>query len=136
MQEPLPPRLQDVADVISREAALYLTCWWPRTKTGNPKEKDRICIAVPKLENLKPDHRLAQILDFPTAIKLSESFGGENLFLPKCRYLHVNTRNKVMREMADEGMTTNELVTWFCMTPQQIRSIVRKSKTRMEVAIH
>ena len=117
--EYLPQSVQEVADVIGRERALYLVGKLPRSM-GN---RERIFLYVPK--KLTPDHRLVEILGWAHARMLVDEFGGIILNLAACTCVYRVHRNHHIRRMAvKEQKTPGQLAELFGMSARQIQNIL------------
>ncbi|WP_296652839.1 hypothetical protein [Paraburkholderia sp.] len=74
----LPKSVQEIADVIGAEKALYLVRNLPTCYSGNPgKKAHRPMLYVPK--RITHDHLLVHLLGFEDAAKMVHHFGGECL---------------------------------------------------------
>lgn len=122
----LPNSVQEIADVIGREAALYLIGQLPRTtrKDKNPKWRagEQVMLYVPR--KLTPDHRLVAILGMDRARQLVESFGGEILYPANCNGIHKRFVRAEVRRMANDN-TPRELAQLMGVTERTIRNITR-----------
>jgi hypothetical protein len=107
----LPGVVQEIAEVIGHEAALYLVGQLPQVErsdksgdgsTGKRCKRRVTSLCVPK--RLKLDHRLVGILGIDKAQALIEAFGGENFILPNCREVYTRFRNSEIQRMHREGM--------------------------------
>ncbi|MFV8595069.1 hypothetical protein [Ralstonia pseudosolanacearum] len=105
----LPESVQNVADVIGRERALYLIGQLPRYVAGAEKKKSsRVILYVPKLKGLSDDHELVRILGRDDAEKLCRVFDGENLYPANCSEIYRRYRDKqivrMVSDMVGEGL--------------------------------
>lgn len=102
----LPRSVQEIADVIGRENALYLIGQLPvykvRDKRGHIKET-RVILYVPKTLHVTSD--LVRILGWNDASKMVRTFGGELLYPGNCNELYRSFIVQTIRRLADEGMS-------------------------------
>lgn len=122
--KPLPSTVQDIAEVIGREDALYLIGQLPGYKTP-ARGGTQIGINIPRIDRLTPDHRLSQILGFPLARKLCVHFGGQLLKPANCSGLIKDFRNKSICEFWEGGHTVAEISEIFDMPTKYIRKILQ-----------
>lgn len=121
--KPLPLSVQEIAEVIGRDDALYLVGQLPRYKTPS-RGGTEIAINVPRIDRLKPDHRLSQILGYPLAKKLSVHFGGQLLKAANCNGLVKGFRNREIIRLWESGSTILEIAEIFNMTPKYTKKIL------------
>lgn len=114
----LPASVQEIADVIGRERALYLIGQLPQCG----KRSWRIVLYVPK--RLTADHQLVRILGWHDAQRLVRVFGGEILQTSNCRHIARQYRNRSIRRMADDGMQLDEIASLMQLTRRQVRNIL------------
>lgn len=120
----LPASVQELANVIGTDRALYLVGQLPRCFS---KKSTHVILYVPKAANLKPDHRLVHILGWNDAVKLCRAFGGEILQPATCADLYRSFRNKSIRRLVnDEGMKPREVAAMFEMSERQITNILKE----------
>ncbi|WP_139223135.1 hypothetical protein [Microbulbifer thermotolerans] len=115
----MPESVQEIADVIGRDRALYLIGQLPQIGA----RKRRRCISVPKPARLTADHQLVQILGWDDARRMSEVFGGEILQPAVCRGLLVRWRHIAVRRLARQGYKNSELAEIFDMSIRGVRLI-------------
>lgn len=99
----LPSSVQEIADVIGHERALYLVGKLPRYEGGvEGKKSSRVILYVPTLARLNDDHDLVRILGRDDAMKLCRAFPGANLNPANCREIYQRFRDKsIARMVAD-----------------------------------
>lgn len=122
----LPRSVQEIADVIGRERALYLVGQLPRCIVGNARDNGRsprVIMYVPKRMTL--DHALVRILGLVDAEKLSEAFGGEILCPAPCLDLVRLHRDKGIRRLSAEGVRTSMIADWFGMSARHVTNILQ-----------
>lgn len=118
----LPKSVQDIADVIGREDALYLVGQLPRCKRVSGG--DDVLLYVPSIQRLKPDHRLSKILGFPLAKKLCVHFGGEKLKPANCNGIVRDFRNQSIVLFWEQHHTIEEIASIFDMNTKYTKKIL------------
>ena len=118
----LPPRVQEIADVIGRHEALLLIGQLPKCRSG--KNANVVILYVPK--RITHKHRLVEILGWDKAQQLVKAFGGEILYPPNCARIATRFRNKRIIEMMGEGFTADYVAEEFGVTVRYVR-LLRKS---------
>jgi len=123
MPAKLPKSVQEIADVIGRDLALFLIGHLPRAYSPcHPS--GQVILYVPK--TLKPDHALVQLLGWPAANKLVRAFGGEILQPATCAHLYREFRDKSIRRLLTEGHRPAVLAEWFGVCERHVRNIARE----------
>lgn len=118
----LPASVQEIADVIGRDNALYLIGQMPKCKTPS-RGGSEVLLYVPTLSRLTPDHRLAKILGYPLARKLSAHCSG--LSKPaNCNGIIRNFRNKSIVQFWESNHSIDEIAEIFGLTAKYIRKIL------------
>ena len=101
----LPRSVQEIADVIGRERALYLIGKLPvytvRDKRGHVKDT-RVILYVPK--TLAVDSDLVKILGWNDASKMVRYFGGELLYPGNCKEIYRRFIIQTIKRMCGEGI--------------------------------
>lgn len=131
----LPGTVQELADVIGTERALYLIGKLPvcyagvGVKGGKSGERLRKSIRpmlyVPK--TLKPNHLLVQILGWQDATKLVRAFGGEILCPANCADIYRQFRDRsIVRMVVTEGMKPADVAELFEISERQVRNLIRE----------
>lgn len=121
----LPASVQEIADVIGREAALYLIGQLPTCYAGTSgKQSTRVILYVPK--RLKPGHRLVTILGWHTALQLVEGFGGEILQPANCQEVYRRFRDSEAARLTADGLTPARLAEIMAVSERHIRNITRE----------
>ena len=124
----LPNSVREIAEVIGRRAALHLIGQLPACYRDADKKSAKVMMYVPK--RLGPDHRLVEILGFPTAMKLVKAFGGEILHPANCRSIYARMRDELVIRMMDMGARPALLAELFGMTERNVNNIFRKNRPR------
>lgn len=118
----LPSTVQELADIIGREDALYLIGQLPTCKRSGGGND--VLLYVPTLSRLTPDHRLVKILGYPLARKLSAYHPG--LWKPaNCNGIVRNFRNRSISEFWESGHTITEIAEIFDKTPKYTKKILQ-----------
>lgn len=128
MPAALPASVQEIADVIGREAALLLVGALPRCSQRDkryPKAaSSRVIMYVPK--RLEPGHRLVQILGHVQALSLVQHFGGEVLYPANCADVYRRFRDREALRMVREGMTAKAVADVLGVSDRHVRNLVRE----------
>lgn len=119
----LPRSVQEIADVIGRDAALRLVEALPRSFAPS-RPYGRAVLYVPK--SIRADHELVGMIGWDLATKLARMFGGEILQPSKCFGLRSNERNNTIRAMRASGCSTQSIAREFHMSDRQVRNIVKE----------
>lgn len=123
----LPRSVQEIADVIGRERALYLVGRLPRCFAGKEGFKSwRPVMYVPTLRRLTPDHNLVAILGWNDAEKLCRHFGGEILNPANCQEIYRPFRDRSIARMVADGMPPKLVAEWFNVTDRHVRAVRRE----------
>lgn len=123
----LPASVQEIADVIGTDQALFLVenlpCYYERT--GERAESKRPLLYVPK--KMAEGHKLERLLGRDTALKLVDGFGGEMLKPASCRRWAKTVRHREdARRLLAEGLTTTEVARAMSITARHVRNIIRE----------
>ena len=121
----LPASVQEIADVIGRETALYLIGQLPTCYAGaDGKRSTRVILYVPR--RLKPNHRLVEILGWQTAVQLVEGFGGEILQPANCQEVYRRFRDAEAKRLVATGMAARHLSEVLAVSERHIRNIAKE----------
>ncbi len=127
MLDDLPRSVREIAEVIGREATMYLIGQLPRCYAGaDGKKANKVIMYVPK--RLPPDHRLVEILGWTTAQKLVRVFGGEILYPANCNHLEARLRNRRILEMLDAGISSVQVAEEMGVTVRYVRHLRQMEK--------
>lgn len=130
----LPGVVQEIADVIGREKALYLVGKLPRCYAGMPgKQHWRVILYVPTFQRLSANHQLVRLLGWKDAAKLCQFFGGEILQPSNCTDLYRPFRDAAIAKLASDGISKQTLCEWFGVSIQHVRSVVRATIPQEEL---
>lgn len=107
----LPRTVQEIADVIGRERALYLIGQLPKCTSRDPRYpaavKQHVILYVPK--RLKPDDLLVRIIGFNDAQRMVKHFGGEILQPGTCAEIYRNFLRQSAKAMHADGMAHKDI---------------------------
>ena len=121
----LPASVQEIADVIGRETALYLIGQLPTCYAGTSgKQSTRVILYVPK--RLKPNHQLVEILGWERASRLVEGFGGEILQPANCQEVYRRFRDTEAKRFVDGGLSAAQLAEIMAVSERHIRNIAKE----------
>jgi hypothetical protein len=133
----LPDSVQEIADVIGDERALFLIGQLPRCyvpgrsgtsgsvtrEAGKSVAVERVIMYVPK--RLTFDHQLVTILGWQDAQKLVTAFGGEILYPANCTAIYRPFRDEHIVRLVSEGVPTVTVAEWFNVSERQVRNLTR-----------
>lgn len=125
----LPASVQEIADVIGSERALYLVGQLPRCYSKDPRypnaKSSHVILYVPKV--LKPDHQLVQLLGWHDARRLVDAFGGEILQPGSCADVYRQFLNRSIVRMAHEGMKPAAIAELLSVSDRHVRNLLREN---------
>jgi hypothetical protein len=129
----LPKSVQEIADVIGRERALYLVGQLPRCVAGAPgKQSSRVMLYVPTLPRLTLQHDLVRILGLKDAERMCRHFGGEILQPANCAEIYKNYRDRMIDSLSRDGMSAAQISATVGITVQHVRQVIRETKNPQE----
>lgn len=117
--------MQEIADVIGRDAALYLVGRLPRCHPASRKT-ETVVLYVPTLKRLGLDHNLVRILGWVNAEKLCRHFGGEILQPGNCRDVYRPFRDRSIARLVIEGLPPRMVAEWFGVSDRHVRNVIRE----------
>lgn len=130
----LPASVQEIADVIGDERALFLIGRLPRCytpgksgsswETGKRVGAERVIMYVPKRLDL--DHQLVTILGWIDAQKLVSVFGGEILCPATCTSIYRPFRDEHIARLVAEGTPVPMVAEWFDVSERHVRNLTRE----------
>lgn len=105
----LPKSVQEIADVIGVEQALFLVGQLPRCVIRDKRypnaKTTHVILYVPTAARLAPDHQLVRLLGWRDAVKLCQHFGGEILHPANCADIYRKFRDRsIVRMVRADGM--------------------------------
>lgn len=111
----IPETLAEVVDAIGWDPAAQLA----RTLGGT-------CVYVP--ERMTPEHVLVRVLGHKAAYTLAETFGGEQITVPRCARALRNARNRQLRSRRDAGHSISSLALRYDMTMRQVYNVLAETE--------
>lgn len=125
----LPLSVQEIADVIGRDRALYLVGQLPRTYPPSTKSArggaERVILYVPK--SLRPDHPLVVILGWRDASRLVAAFGGEVMQPANCRDIYRRFRDRSILEMLLAGEDAAAIAELMGVSDRHVKNIAKEN---------
>lgn len=115
---PLPESVQEIAEVIGRDKALWLIGQLPRSG----KRSWRVCFYVPK--TLSPNHKLVAMLGWHDAKRMVNAFSGMILQPSNCSFLVTDARHRRVRELNAEGHTAREIAEQLEISECRVREVI------------
>ena len=83
------------------------------------------------MEQLPEAHRkIAEMLGVETALKLSECYGGEEIYIPKIDAVHNAERDAEICRLRAQGLSVKQLMERFGLGRQTIYDILGRNKDR------
>ena len=113
----LTQTVQEIADVIGRERALYLIGKLPTTRVQS-RGYDKVLLYVPK--SLTFDHVLTKILGWNDASKLVSVFGGELIQVSNCEYIYRAFLHRSIKTLKASGMTTKQIAELLSLSERTV----------------
>lgn len=123
----LPASVQEIANVIGSERALYLIGQLPRsyqTRKASKSTSWHVILYVPK--SVRPDHPLVTLLGWQDANRLVEAFGGEILNPASCADVYRKFRDASIIRMAGEGMKAAAIAELMDVSDRHVRNLLRE----------
>lgn len=121
----LPASVQEIADVIGRERALFLIGRLPRFTRHDVRGGEQVILYVPR--NLKPDHYLVRIMGWHDAQALVDAFGGELLKPGNCACVYRGFRDHHIRRLVAEGVPAAMVAEWFGLTERHVKNLAAEN---------
>lgn len=132
----LPPSVEDIAEVIGRQQALYLIGQLPRVYTPDPRSPDvmktTVIMYVP--QRLTPQDRLVSILGWDDAEKLVRSFRGMLIHPATCAEVYRAFRDENIARLNSEKVPNKMIAEWFGVTERHVRNVVATAANDNTVA--
>ena len=126
----LPQSVQEIADVIGRQAALELVgqlgTYEVRDKRYPNSITNRKVLFVPA--SLKPDDRIIGMIGYVNAVKLVRAFGGSFLFPAPCAEIYRNFINETVLRLHREGMKAAEISESIDISLRRVYRVLEASK--------
>lgn len=125
----LPRSVQEIADVIGIERALFLIGRLPRCYSRDARypgaKSAHVIMYVPK--TMKPTHELVRILGWNDAVKLAQAFGGEILQPASCVCLYREFRDTNILRLVREGTPPAMVAQWFGVSERHVKNLTREN---------
>lgn len=122
----LPASVQEIADVIGRDKALYLIGQLPRVYTPDTRytasQKTTVILYVPK--RLTVHDRLVTLIGWNDANKLVRLFGGMLIHPATCADIYRPFRDQNIARLRGEGVPAKMIAEWFDITERTVRNIM------------
>lgn len=131
----LPDSAQEIADVIGREAALFLIGQLPRVYGGSlnscksggragttSKRSSRCVMYVPK--RLMPKDVLVRILGWQDASKLAREFSGMLIQPANCADIYRPYRDANIARLLCEGLPIKMIAEWYEVSERTVKNIL------------
>lgn len=119
----LPGSVQEIADVLGEERALFLIGQLPRCYNG---KQFHVILYVPTPGRMGRDHELVRILGWNDAVKMANHFPGEILHPAPCASLYKSFRDAQIVQLVADGLPTQTAADWFSVSERQVRNLVRE----------
>jgi hypothetical protein len=123
----LPKSVQEIADVIGRERALYLVGQLPRCERRDKRYpgamQSEVILYVPTAQRLTVTHDLVRILGWNDAVKMCKHFGGEILKPASCSEIYRSYRDRIITDMWRAGMSTSHIAAIVGVTDRHVRNV-------------
>ncbi|WP_441228000.1 hypothetical protein AB7813_08315 [Tardiphaga sp. 20_F10_N6_6] len=119
----LPKSVQEIAEVIGRDRALFLVGKLPRFETSRGEQ---VLLYVPHERRMKPDHQLVRILGWNDAVKMCRAFGGEILKPGNCQGIYQQFRKAEIRRRVAAGESVKTLAEIFAVTDRHVRALAKE----------
>lgn len=127
----LPASVQEIADVVGQERALFLVGQLPRCYFRDARWPDaknaHVIMYVPKVQNLSPTHELVRIMGWADAMKLSRAFGGEILRPASCAGIYRDFRDQNIARLLGEGVPVAMVAEWFGVSDRHVKNLLREN---------
>lgn len=120
MATALPESVQEIAEVIGEDRALYLVRKLPQCG----KRSWRRVLYVPK--SLNANHPLVEILGWPDARKMVRHFGGEILQPANCNGLARADKCRRVHRLRNQGLSPKEIAKAESMTLRNVYYILKE----------
>lgn len=126
----LPYSVQEIADVIGVEQALFLIGQLPRCYMKDARypgaKSAHVILYVPTLARMKPNHELVRILGWDCAVKLATHFGGEILKPANCTGVYREFRDGNITRLVAEGVPVQMVAEWFGVSDRHVKNLTRE----------
>lgn len=132
----LPKSVQEIADVIGRERALYLIGQLPRIIAGVPgKQSSRVMLYVPTVPRLSLQHDLVRILGYKDAVRLCKHFGGEILQPANCADIYKTYRDRMIDSYLRGNIAVAHIAAIFGVSRETVHAVRRLQNPQEDLPI-
>lgn len=76
----------------------------------------------------EPHRKFAEVLGVEAALKLSENYGGEEIYIPKIDSVHNMERDAAICRLHAQGLTVKQLCERFGLKRQTIYDILNRNE--------
>ncbi|RKR02608.1 hypothetical protein C7446_2326 [Kushneria sinocarnis] len=133
----LPPSVQQIADVIGSDKALWLVRQLPPCG----KRARRRNLYIPRPARLTINHRLVALLGWSDAWALCEVLGGQTVQPALCRYMERAMASRRILALRDLGMSPREIASEMGISDRWAESVVdardmHRSGVDVEIIAH
>lgn len=132
----LPSSVQEIADVIGRERALFLIGQLPKTYPPSTRTAhgatERVILYVPK--SLRADHPLVEILGWKDASRLVKAFAGEVMQPANCREIYRRFRDRSILAMLQAGETSSTVAEIMGVSDRHVRNVAKENAQEERIA--
>lgn len=135
----LPKSVQEIADVIGCESALFLVGQLPRCQVRDKRypnaKTTHVILYVPTAARLSPDHHLVRLLGWADAYRLCCHFGGEILHPANCADVYRQFRDKSIKRMiTTDGMDAAEVAEIMGVSRRHVSNVMRENPQQAPAA--
>lgn len=128
----LPKSVQEIADVIGADDALFLVGQLPRCVIKDKRypnaKTTHVILYVPTAGRLSPDHQLVRLLGWRQAVKLCHHFGGEILHPANCADVYRKFRDRsIIRMVRADGMEPAEVAELMEVSRRHVSNLLREN---------
>jgi hypothetical protein len=128
----LPKSVQEIADVIGTELALFLVGQLPRCVIRDKRypnaKTTHVILYVPTAARLAPDHQLVRLLGWHQAVKLCQHFGGEILHPANCADVYRQFRDRsIVRMVRADGMDPAMVAEMMDVSRRHVSNLLREN---------
>lgn len=115
----LPKSVQEIADVIGHDKALWLVRQLPPCG----KRDRRRNLYVPKSQNLTTDHKLVDLLGWADAIAMCEAIGPKTL-QPSLQYYDRALDNREILTLKDKGYEVSQIARKMDCSEKWVQNVI------------
>jgi hypothetical protein len=135
----LPKSVQEIADVIGNELALFLVGQLPRCVIRDKRypnaKTTHVILYVPTAGRLAPDHQLVRLLGWHQAVRLCQHFGGEILHPANCADVYRQFRDRsIVRMVRTDGMDPALVAEFMDVSRRHVSNLLRENPQQDQTA--